>query len=114
MASQDFPAPTEGSCSPTSWSPKTSRARVTSTPADSAGEVVTPAPYEGRHSDRSSAATSRPPTSNDWLARTGITDVTQILDQTLSGGAEEALRSAHAVARDTAKLKQFGSTNVRK
>ena len=46
---------------------------------------------------------------------TGITGVTQILNhQTLSGDAEEALRSAHAVARDTAKLKQLGYTTFRK
>jgi len=41
---------------------------------------------------------------NDWLAWTGITDITQIrYHPTLSGDAEEARRSAHATARDTAK-----------
>ena len=41
---------------------------------------------------------------NDWLAWTGITDITQIrYHPTLSGDAEEARRSARAAARDTAK-----------
>jgi len=41
---------------------------------------------------------------NDWLAWTGITDITQIrYHPTLSGDADQARRSAHATARDTAK-----------
>jgi len=41
---------------------------------------------------------------NDWLAWTGITDISQIrYHPTLSGDADEARRSAHATARETAK-----------
>jgi FMN-dependent NADH-azoreductase len=41
---------------------------------------------------------------NDWLAWTGITDISPIrLHPTLTGDADEARRSAHATARDTAK-----------
>jgi len=40
----------------------------------------------------------------DWLAWTGITDISEIrYHPTLSGDAEQARRSAHAAARDTAK-----------
>ena len=41
---------------------------------------------------------------NDWLAWTGITDISQIrYHPTLSGDADQARRSAHATARETAK-----------
>lgn len=41
---------------------------------------------------------------NDWLAWTGITDISEIrYHPTLSGDAQEARRSAHAAARDVAK-----------
>ncbi len=41
---------------------------------------------------------------NDWLAWTGITDITEIrYHPTLAGDPDLARRSAHAVARDTAK-----------
>ena len=41
---------------------------------------------------------------NDWLAWTGITDISQIhCHPTLTGDADQARRSAHAGARDTAK-----------
>ncbi len=40
----------------------------------------------------------------DWLTWTGITDLSEIrYHPTLSGDAEQARRSAHATARDTAK-----------
>ncbi len=41
---------------------------------------------------------------NDWLAWTGIDDISQIrYHPTLSGDADQARRSAHATARETAK-----------
>ncbi len=41
---------------------------------------------------------------NDWLAWTGITDISQIrYHPMLSGDADQARQSAHATARETAK-----------
>ncbi|MDQ3629022.1 MAG: NAD(P)H-dependent oxidoreductase [Actinomycetota bacterium] len=41
---------------------------------------------------------------NDWLAWTGITDISQIhYHPTLTGDADQAHRSAHGAARDTAE-----------
>lgn len=41
---------------------------------------------------------------NDWLAWTGITDISEIrFHPTLTGDADQARRDAHAAARDTAK-----------
>lgn len=115
MASQDFPAPTEGSCSPTFMVAKDVARSSDFYTGVLGGEVVTPAPYGGRHSDRSSAATSRPPTSTTgWPGPESPASPRSSTTKPCPEDAEEALRSAHAVARDTAKLKQLGSTNVRK
>ncbi len=44
------------------------------------------------------------PYFNDWLAWTGITDISEIrYHPTLTGDADESRREAHATARDTAK-----------
>ncbi|MDQ6849347.1 MAG: NAD(P)H-dependent oxidoreductase [Actinomycetota bacterium] len=44
------------------------------------------------------------PYFDDWLTWTGITDISQIgYHPTLSGDADQACRSAHGTARDTAK-----------